>query len=58
MVHSLGMTPVSKLWEGRYPWGPRSHYSVVGGQLPVGSAKSPTAVDVGFERGMDCYDPL
>ena len=34
--------------------GPRP--KLVCGLLPMGFAKSPTAVNVGSERGMDCYD--
>ena len=48
----------TELWEGYYPWDPRIHHRVVGGLLPVGSMKSPAVVDVSYERGMDCYDPL
>ena len=43
---------------GLLPMELRSHHGVVGGLLLVGSAKSPTAVVVSYERGMNCYDPL
>ena len=36
--------------------GPRPE--VVCGLLPMGFAKSPATVNVGSERGMDCYDPF
>ena len=46
------VTVVSKRF---IPWdGPR--LEVIGGLLPVGSAKPLAAVDIGSERGMDCYD--
>ena len=31
---------------------------VVCGLLPMGFAKSPTTVNIGSERVMDCYDPF
>ena len=33
-------------------------HRIVGMLLPVGFVKSPTAMDVGFERIMDYYDPF
>ena len=36
-------------WDGPRP-------GIVGGLLFVGFAKSPATVDIGFERGIDCYD--
>ena len=39
--------------------GSAKYLEVVGGLLPLGSTKSPAAVNLGFERGMmNCYDPL
>ena len=39
------------------PWdGPRP--KIMEGLLPVGFAKSPTVVDVGSERWMNCRDPF
>ena len=34
------------------------HPGIMGGLLPMGSTKSLDMGDVGFERGMDYYDPF
>ena len=45
------VTMVSFLRDGPRP-------GVVCRLLPMGSAKSPAAMNVGSKRGMDCYDPF